>query len=101
MSHCRIESLRRTVLNTCGRSRTWQIVQMPSRASATATPLRLRATGSNVREHLLVERGDQRRALGGDPLERRLHLDVLGAAVVLRSASTAFCLGGELALPPS
>ncbi len=48
LSHCTISSLRRTVLKTCGRSRTWQIVQMPSRASATATPLRLRDTASNV-----------------------------------------------------
>src|SRR5215467_12416517 len=48
LSHCTICSFRRTVLNTCGRIRTWQIVQMPSRASATATPLRRLATSSSV-----------------------------------------------------
>ena len=40
-------SLRRTSLNICGRSRTWQTVHSPSRASATATPLRPCATRSN------------------------------------------------------
>ena len=33
--------MRSTVLKTCGRRRTWQIVQMPSRASATAMPFAL------------------------------------------------------------
>ena len=46
LSHWCRPSLRRTSLNTCGRRRTWQTVQRPSRASATATPLRPWATRS-------------------------------------------------------
>ena len=35
-------------MKTCGRRRTWQTVQMPSRAWATPTPLRRRDTSSNT-----------------------------------------------------
>src|SRR5258708_4710956 len=41
LSHWTMASLRRISLNICGRRRTWQIVQMPSFASATAMPWRL------------------------------------------------------------
>src|SRR5260221_4187348 len=40
LSHWIRLSPRRTSLNTCGRIRTWHTVQPPSRASATASPLR-------------------------------------------------------------
>src|SRR5439155_532166 len=46
LSHWMRRSLRRTSLKTCGRSRTWQTMQWPSRASATASPFRCRATCS-------------------------------------------------------
>ena len=43
-----MDSFFRTSLNTCGRSRTWQMVHRPSRASATATPFRPLAVVSKI-----------------------------------------------------
>ena len=88
--------MRRTVLKTCGRSRTWQMVQMPSRASATATPLRLLRDLLEHREHALVERRDERRALGGDALERRPCSSACSAVIACAVGVDRLLLGGEL-----
>ncbi len=67
------------------------MVQMPSRASATATPLRRFETSSNTARTPRVERRDELRALLGDLLE---HLFLARPALLTRarrSASTAFC----------
>ena len=87
----RSRSLRRTLLNTCGRSRTWQIVQMPSRASATATPLRRWATASKMPQHLRVQRRDDRRRARRTIRSSDGFSSACSAAIFLRSASTVFC----------
>ena len=90
--------MRRTVLKTCGRSRTWQIVQMPSRASATATPLR------RLRDQLEDARAPAGRAPPTSAARSAamrssdaLQLGVLRRASASRSASTAFCSAASAA----
>src|SRR5690349_15038456 len=96
LSHWTISSLRRTVLNTCGRRRTWQIVQMPSRASATAMPLRRRDTSSKVASTAgAIAATTDARSLEMRSSEARV--STISAASALRSASTAFCSAASAA----
>ena len=99
LSHWMICSLRRTVLKTCGRSRTWQIVQMPSRASATATPFRRRDTSSKIAQHLRIERRDDHAARSA----RRRSSDAFSSACSARQRLLVgvhrLLFGGERASP--
>src|SRR5436190_90728 len=89
-SHCRMSWLRRTLLNTCGRMRTWQIVQMPSRASATATPLRRLETSSKIERTC----GDSDWTTSARSLviwSSASRTPVRSVVYAFRSASTDFC----------
>src|SRR5262249_43331851 len=89
LSHCTISSFLRTVLNTCGRMRTWQIVQLPSRASATAMPLRRLATSSNAENTCGVsDRTTSDRSAATRSSVALSSAD--SAAIALRPASTFF-----------
>ena len=92
--------MRSTVLKTCGRRRTWQMVQTPPRASRHRDAVALARHHFEGVEHALVEAADQRGALDRDPFERRLHLDVRGAAA-LALGLDRLRLGGELRLGAS
>ena len=87
--------MRRIVLKTWGRRRTWQMVQTPSRASATAMPLRLRATCSNIESTSCRAPPTSAARSTRDAIDRRLQLGVLGGHRLALGVGRLL-LGGEV-----
>jgi hypothetical protein len=83
-------------LKTCGRSRTWQIVQTPSRACAIATPLRRCDTRSKMASTcgLIAATRVDRSAC---TRSTTAFISTRSAAMARRSCSMAFCSASSAA----